>query len=343
MREIDLRSDTVTRPTPAMLQHMMRTEVGDDVFGEDPATNKFQQEAAQFFGKEAALFFPSGTMANQVAINVHTSPGDEVICHEDSHVYLYEGGGIAKNSGSSVRPVAAPRAVLTPELIERVINPKVDWMARTKLVVLEDTSNRGGGSCYSLREIEEVARFCKSRSLILHLDGARVFNAIIAKGHDPVQYAANFDTISACFSKGLGAPVGSVLIGSVAFIAEARRVRKVMGGGMRQTGYLAAACSFALKNHVARLKSDHEKAKKLATLLKKQSWVKSLIEPETNIVIIETANPGMVAPVLKQLREAGILATEFGPGRIRFVVHLDISDADIERAEKIIDSLHPQH
>ena len=242
----ELRSDTFTKPTPNMLTAMMNAAVGDDVFGEDPSINALEQMAANMFGMEAALFCPSGTMTNQIAINVHTQPGDEVICEEGSHIYFYEGGGIGKNSGCQARLIKGNRGQITAAQIAEVINPDDVHRARTRLVSLENTCNRGGGSCYNLNEIAEIQNLCNAHGLSLHLDGARLMNAIVAQNEDPLTYGKLFHSISLCLSKGLGAPVGSVLLGSKEFIKEARRVRKVMGGGMRQAGVIAAAGLVAL-------------------------------------------------------------------------------------------------
>ncbi|TAH01906.1 MAG: aminotransferase class I/II-fold pyridoxal phosphate-dependent enzyme, partial [Sphingobacteriales bacterium] len=253
----DYRSDTVTRPTPAMLAAMMNAPLGDDVFGEDPTINQLEQLAAGTFGYEAAIFCPSGTMTNQIAIKCHTQPGDEVICDKNSHVYIYEGGGIAFNSGASVRLLEGDRGRITAEQVAESVNPDDVHRPISRLVSLENTCNRGGGSCYNLTEIEKIRKVCNQHGLILHLDGARLFNAMVARKEDPQAYGKLFHSISICLSKGLGAPVGSLLLGNQAFIKKARRVRKVFGGGMRQAGVLAAAGIYAMENHVERLTQDH--------------------------------------------------------------------------------------
>src|SRR5690554_1493169 len=287
MSIVDLRSDTVTKPTPAMLEAMLNAEVGDDVFGEDPSVNDLQEKAAALFGHEAGLFCPSGTMTNQIAIQVHTRPGDEVICHENAHVYNYEGGGIAKNSLASSRLVRSSRPTMTAAEVDELVNDKKDWLARTSLVVAEDTSNRGGGKCYDLKDLQEISEYCKSKKLHFHLDGARVFNAIIKQNHNVKTYGRLFESISICLSKGLGAPIGSVLIGSKEFIDECRRVRKVMGGGMRQAGILAAAGIYALNNNIDRLADDHKNALLLASYLDGLREVSNVIQPDTNILLFD--------------------------------------------------------
>ncbi len=322
----DFRSDTLTRPTSKMLEAMFSAEVGDDVFEEDPTVNALESKVADLFGMEAALFCPSGTMTNQIAIKAHTQPGDEVICNDLAHIYRYEGGGIAFNSGTSVRLIPGERGRITASQIKAQINPDDVHFPVSKLVALENTSNKGGGSCYGEFELSAISNLCKTEKLPLHLDGARLFNALVHTGHEPQQYGSWFDSISICLSKGLGAPVGSLLLGEKGFIRKARRIRKVFGGGMRQAGYLAAAGIYALDHHVNRLKSDHEKASILGHELSQLSWVEEVITPETNIVIfsiIDRLNP---EAFLNQLKEVGIIAVPFGPQQIRLVTHLDITD-----------------
>lgn len=319
-----------------MLQAMFEAKVGDDVFGEDPSVNALEKETAAFFGQEAGLFCPSGTMTNQIAIQVHTKPGDEVICHEMSHIYHYEGGGVARNSLSSIKLVQNDTAVMTPEEVEALINDDYDWLARTSLVVAEDTSNRGGGKCYKWEELEALSNFCNEKRLAFHLDGARALNAIVKQNHNPQRYGQLFDSVSICLSKGLGAPVGSVLLGSQAFVKEARRVRKVMGGGMRQAGFLANAGRYAMKNNISKLAKDHLKAAKLATALEGLKQVRTVIEPETNILIFDV-NPEFGSKFfLDRLEEKELKAIAFGKNRIRITTHLDINSADIERAAMIL-------
>lgn len=339
MKTIDLRSDTVTKPTAGMLDAMLNADVGDDVFGEDPTINSLQEKTAALFGHEAGLFCPSGTMTNQIAIQVHTKPGDEVICHENSHVYNYEGGGIARNSLASTKLVRSEKATMTAAEVDALVNDRKDWLARTSLVVAEDTSNRGGGKCYDIEDLKEISSYCKSKKLHFHLDGARVFNAIVKQQHDLKTYGTLFESISICLSKGLGAPVGSVLIGSKEFIDEARRVRKVMGGGMRQAGILAAAGIYGLNHNVNRLADDHANARTLATHLAGLAEVRSVIEPETNILIFDV-NPDKGADYfINALESKGLRTVNFGKNRIRMVTHLEIGEAEIERAGEILKSV----
>jgi len=323
---INLISDTVTKPTPEMLEAMMAAEVGDDVFGEDPTINALQQKAAEMFGKEAALYCPSGTMTNQIAIKTHTQPLDEMICDHYSHVYQYETGGFAFNSGISVALIEGKNGKITADQVSSAIKQDFDWLPRTSLVVLENTCNKGGGSFYTLDEIVPIQKLCKERGLKLHLDGARLFNALVETKESTLKVGEMFDSISICLSKGLGAPVGSLLIGPDTFIKQARRFRKVMGGGMRQAGYLAAAGLYALENNIDRLKVDNDRAKKVGQLLETLSIVKS-VEPVQSNIVIFNLNEGLTAePILDQLKEKGILATAFGPATIRFVFHLDINE-----------------
>jgi threonine aldolase len=336
---IDFRSDTVTKPTPAMLEVMMRARVGDDVFGEDPSINELEGLCASMFGMEAALFCPSGTMTNQVAIKCHTQPGDEVICDESSHVYQYEAGGIAFNSGASVKLLAGDRGRINAQQVKAAINSDDNHKAHTSLVCIENTSNRGGGSCYDFEVIKQIENVCRENNLKFHLDGARLFNALVHKNEMPKQYGEIFDSISVCLSKGLGCPVGSVLIGKNDFIKKARRVRKVFGGGMRQAGFLAAAGSYALKNHVDRLKEDHEHAKQIAEALEKKKFVKIILPVETNIIIFEL-NDSVTAPALvTRLREKDILGHTIATNRVRLVVHLDITKQMVGRTIDMINEL----
>jgi threonine aldolase len=336
IEKIDLRSDTVTKPSPGMLKAMLHAEVGDDVFGEDPTINALQERAAKMFGQEAGLFCPSGTMTNQIAIQVHTRPGDEVICHEQSHVYNYEGGGIGRNAFSSAKLVRNNRSVMAPDEVDALVNADHDWLARTSLVVAEDTSNRGGGKCYTFDELEQLSKYCRSKELGFHMDGARVFNAIVQQGHESVRYGLLFDSISVCLSKGLGAPVGSVLLGSKPFIKEAKRVRKVMGGGMRQAGILAAAGMYALDHNVERLAEDHKRAAALAEVIKGLGKVKFVIPPETNILIFDVDPAIGETRILEELELSGLRGVAFGKNRIRLVTHLNIGDKELAMALKIL-------
>ena len=336
---IDFRSDTVTLPTPGMLAYMQAAPLGDDVFGEDPSINALEAKTAGLFGMEAGLFCPSGTMTNQLAIKTHTQAGDEVICEELSHIYQYEGGGIASNSGSSVKLLRGNRGRITADQVLAAINPDDVHKPISKLVSLENTCNRGGGACYDFSEIEAIQKVAKSNGLGLHLDGARIFNAIVHKKEDPKQYGKVFDSISICLSKGLGAPVGSVLLGSTPFIKKARRWRKVFGGGMRQAGSLAAAGIYALDNHIERLKEDHTKALEIKNALLKKDFVKEIFEVETNIVIAHIEGKYNATQLAAALKEKNILVIAMTPALIRFVVHLDITTemlgSTLETIEKL--------
>ncbi len=336
---IDYRSDTVTRPTPGMLAFMQSAPVGDDVFGEDPSINSLERITAAKFGMEAGLFCPSGTMTNQLAIKTHTQAGDEVICDELSHIYQYEGGGIAFNSGCSVKLLHGDRGRLTPELILTGINPEDVHKPITSLISVENTSNRGGGACYDFETFKAIKKVAKEHNLPLHLDGARLFNAIVEKKEAPIEYGNIFDSISICLSKGLGAPVGSVLIGNTAFIKKARRWRKVFGGGMRQAGFLAAAGIYALEHHIERLAEDHKNAKILSEILSKKDFVLSILPVETNIVIATIGGKYTAASFAAALKEKGILAIAMTPTQIRFVFHLDINESDLTKTIDTINQL----
>jgi threonine aldolase len=336
---IDFRSDTFTKPTPEMLEVMHNSQVGDDVFGEDPTVNRLEQLAAEMFGMESALFCPSGTMTNQIAIKCHTQPGDEVICERMSHVYIYEGGGIAFNSGCQVKPIAGDRGRITATQIEAEINPTDIHKARTRLVSLENTANRGGGSCYPWNDLLEIRSLCDTNKLALHLDGARLMNALVATRQTPMQYGQLFDSISLCLSKGLGAPVGSVLIGSQEFIKQARRVRKVFGGGMRQAGYLAAAGIFALENNVTRLNQDHLYAQQLSEVLKAKSFVSDYLPVETNILIFTVQGTYTPHTFADYMRERDILVMPISPTQVRMVTHLDIDKLAMERTLDVIQAM----
>jgi threonine aldolase len=335
---INLISDTVTKPTEAMLTYMMKADVGDDVFGEDPTINILQEKVADMFGKDAALFCPSGTMTNQIAIKVNTKPLDELICDVDSHVYQYETGGYAFNSGVAVNLIHGQNGKITANQIEKVIKPGYDWQPISRLVVIENTCNKGGGSYYTLDEIAPITQLCKAKGLRLHLDGARLFNALVETGEDTKDWGRHFDTISVCMSKGLGAPVGSLLVGDKETIREARRFRKVMGGGMRQAGYLAAACFYALDNHIANLKLDNDKAKKIGNLLIGMPYVKSIKPVFTNILIFELQENIKDTEFLEKLKAKGILATAFGNNTIRFVFHYHITDGMMVKIGHILTS-----
>ncbi len=323
---IDFRSDTVTLPTSEMLAFMHQAPIGDDVFGEDPSINALEAKSASLFGMEAGLYCPSGTMTNQLAIKTHTQAGDEVICEELSHVYQYEGGGIASNSGCSVKLLQGNRGRITASQILAAINPEDVHKPISRLISLENTCNRGGGACYDFKNFEEIQKVAKTHHLGLHLDGARIFNAIVQKKEDSKQYGKVFDSISICLSKGLGAPVGSVLVGDAAFIKKARRWRKVFGGGMRQAGSLAAAGIYALDHHVDRLKQDHQKALLIKDALVKKDFVTEVFEVETNIVIAKIEGKYNATQLAQTLKEKNILVIAMTPTLVRFVLHLDITD-----------------
>lgn len=332
---IDLRSDTVTKPTPQMLERMLKAPVGDDVFGEDPTVNELQERLADMFGQEAGLFCPSGTMTNQIGINVHVQPGDEVICDQLSHVYNYEGGGIARNSGASVRLAQGDSGRFNAAQAAAAINPDDSHYARTKLISVEDTCNKGGGCFYEYAQLEELSKLAKSKNLGFHLDGARVFNALEESKTPINQYGGLFDSISICLSKGLGTPAGSVLLGSKSFIEEAHRVRKSMGGGMRQVGILAAAGLHALDHHLEGLRQDHDRAKKLEAILSNCTWVEQVTPVHTNIVIFQLANGASAEDQCKKMAAHGIHALPFGASKIRFVTHLDFTEKHFIRFQEI--------
>lgn len=335
---IDLRSDTVTKPSKGMLEAMCNAEVGDDVLQEDPTVIALEKKIASIFNKEAAIFCPSGTMTNQIAIRVHTQPQDEVICDKRSHIYNYEGGGIAYNSLASVRLLDGDRGRITAEMVAQNINADDIHYPVSSLVCLENTVNKGGGSLYDLNEIKKIRTVCEKHSLKMHLDGARFFNALVATDDDPAEHGQLFDSISICLSKGLGAPVGSLLLGDRKFIAKAKRVRKVLGGGMRQAGYLAAAGIYALENNIERLKEDHEKAHRIAKIVTELPFVTSLLPVDTNIVIFSIDYPGGVDKFLSELKSKGILAVKFGDKDVRMVTHLDLTDRHLDEFEKTIKS-----
>jgi threonine aldolase len=333
---IDFRSDTVTKPTAGMREAMFAAPVGDDVFGEDPSINLLEEKTAALFGMQAGLFCPSGTMTNQIAIKCHTQPGDEIICEENSHIYQYEGGGIAFNSLCSVKLLQGNTGRITANQVEQAIQPDDVHRPISRLVSLENTSNRGGGSCYDFAAIEAIRKTCTQHKLALHLDGARVWNAMIAKNESPLQYGQTFDSISVCLSKSLGCPVGSVLIGNKDFIKKARRIRKVFGGGMRQAGFMAAAGVYAMDHHIERLKIDHDHAAALALAFQEKPFVKMVLPVETNIVIFELKDHLPARNLVVQLKENNILAYAIAPNRVRLVTHLDISSDMIDRTIEVV-------
>lgn len=337
---IDYRSDTFTKPTPGMMEAIVNAEVGDDVFGEDPSVNKLEALAADMFGLEAGLFCPTGTMTNQIGIKCHTKPGDEIICEKLSHVYIYEGGGIAFNSGAQVNAVDGDRGRITSEQVASSINPDDIHRPITSLVSLENTGNRGGGSCYDFSEIQKIKEVCLVNNLKLHLDGARLFNALVAKNETPRQYGEIFDSISICLSKGLGTPIGSVLLGKKDYIKQAKRVRKAFGGGMRQAGFMAAAGIYALEHHIQRLEIDHRHAKQVAEALLKKDFVGKMLPVETNIIIFEVRKDFYTAKSLAdELLKFDIKVIPISPTQIRMVFHLDITEQMVKETLQAIDSL----
>jgi len=325
---VNLISDTVTKPSQGMLDAMLSAEVGDDVFKEDPSVNGLEEEVARLFGKEAALFFPSGTMTNQTAIKIHTQPGQQLICDHYSHIYHYEGGGVSFNSGVSCRLIAGDRGRISAELIEDAINPPEFYHSpTTRLVSLENTTNKGGGAVYDFSEIKKIKFLCDQHQLALHLDGARLWNALEVTQETPEDYGTVFDTLSLCFSKGLGCPVGSVLLGSQKAIDHALRIRKVLGGGMRQAGFLAAAATYALHHHRADLAEDHKKAKELSVVLEASKFVQSVAPVETNIVIFSLMPDQSETDFIQKLKAKGILFISLGKGTLRMVTHRDYTDS----------------
>jgi threonine aldolase len=337
--KIDFRSDTVTRPTAAMLDFMHKAPVGDDVFSEDPSINHLERLSADIFGYEAAIFCPSGTMTNQIAIKCHTSPGDEVICEKNSHIYQYEGGGIAFNSGASVRLLDGDRGRLTAKQVAEGVNPDDIHKPVSRMVGLENTCNRGGGSCYDLKQIEQIKEVCQAHGMFLHLDGARLFNAMVARQEDPKNYGRLFDSISICLSKGLGAPVGSILVGTGTMIRKARRIRKVFGGGMRQAGYLAAAGIYALEHHVERLSQDHLHAKMIEGALRDKDFTETILPVETNIIIASFRAPYTPQDFINAMQKEDILMFAISPTQVRMVLHLDITAEMVEKTIKAIKNL----
>jgi len=336
---IDLRSDTVTKPGKRMLEAMMNAEVGDDVYKEDPTVNALEEKIASMFKMEAALFCASGTMANQIAINVHTNPGDEVICDKLSHIYLYEVGSIARISGSSVKLLSGDRGRFKAEDAESAINPDDVHKAKTSLVAVENSVNKGGGSCWDINELKNISKVCKRENLAFHLDGARLFNAIAGTNGSPEDYGSIFDSISICLSKGLGGPVGSLLLGKKDFIKNALKTRKALGGGMRQAGFLAAAGIYALDNNIKLLKDDHKRAKEIGRVLETLSYIDEIYPVETNILIFKLNSKMKDSDFINKLRERDIKATIFDPQIIRFVTHLDFTDSMLEEVIGVLKNL----
>jgi threonine aldolase len=323
---IDLRSDTVTKPTKEMLEVMMQAQVGDDVFREDPTVNELEARIAKMFGKEEALFFPSGTMANQTALKLHTNPGDQVICDKYAHIYNYESGGASFNSGISCKLIDGSEGMFTAKQVEDAINPDAYYYSKTTLVEIENTTNKGGGACWDFNEIKNIRQVCDDNNLGFHLDGARLWNALVTKNESTEQYGEVFDTISVCLSKGLGCPIGSVLVGDSEIMKNAIRIRKIFGGNMRQAGYIAAAGLYALDNNVERLKEDHKKAKEIGEELTKLSIIKKVEPIETNIIIFELNKDISEKAFVQKLADKNIHIISMGGGKLRMVTHLDYTD-----------------
>lgn len=328
---IDFRSDTVTKPTPGMLDAMFHAEVGDDVFGSDPTVNALEEKAAKLFGMEAALYCPSGTQTNQIALQLHCGRLEEVVCDFTAHIYQYETGGYASNGGIAINPVRTPIGKLEAKNIASYIKPDFDWLPQTAVISIENTCNRAGGLIYDADEMKSIGAACKKANVAYHLDGARIFNALVELDIQPVEIGHLFDTISICMSKGLGAPVGSLLLGTKKHIKMARRLRKAMGGGMRQAGYLAAACIYALDHHVDRLKDDHKKTKMLESTMRDLSFVKEIKPVESNMIIFSVDGLS-AAQFSDKMREQGILCTGMSETWVRFVTHMDVSDDDVALA-----------
>jgi len=338
--EINLISDTVTRPSPEMLQAMFIAKVGDDVFKQDPTVNAFEKMVADLFGKEAALFFPSGTMANQTAIKLNTNPGDQIICDKWSHIHLYESGGASFNSGVNFNLLDGHRGLITAEQVKEGVNdPEFYHAPLSKMVSIENTTNKGGGACYDLEELQKIKQVCVDHNLKYHLDGARLWNALIAKKQQPKQFGALFDTISVCFSKGLGAPIGSVLLSDAATMHRALRIRKIFGGNMRQSGYLAAAGIYALQNNINRLEDDHKRAKELGQALQHLPWIEKVAPVETNILIFEVKKALNEKAVIEKFKDKGILISSMGQGKLRIVTHLDYRQVMHEYVLEAIEKL----
>ncbi|MFB6258371.1 MAG: low-specificity L-threonine aldolase [Flavobacteriales bacterium] len=333
---IDLRSDTITRPTAEMKDAMMNAELGDDVFGEDPSIKALEAYAASLLGKEAALFCPSGTMTNQIGINVHTSPGDELICDSTSHTYRFEAGGMAFHSGVSVYPLEGDRGRITADQVKSAIQAPNAHFPKSRLVVLENTHNKGSGSIYDKQEVDAIGRLCQEQGLRFHLDGARLFNAVVASGISAKEWSEPFDSVSICLSKGLGAPVGSVLVGDEDFIREAHRKRKVFGGGMRQAGIIAAGGLYALENHIDRLKEDHRKARKLGEALEQNPQVEEVAPIDTNIVVATLKAGKTPKEQLQDWEKKGVKAVPFGDQQIRLVTHIDVTEKKHEKALELL-------
>jgi threonine aldolase len=338
--EINLISDTVTKPTPEMLQAMFNAKVGDDVFKQDPTVNEFERIVADLFGMEAALFFPTGTMANQTAIKLNTNPGDQIICDKWSHIHLYESGGASSNSGVNFNLLDGSRGMITAEQVKEGINdPEFYHTPMSKMVGIENTTNKGGGACYEIEELQKIKKVCVDHNLKYHLDGARLWNAMIAKKQHPKQFGELFDTISVCFSKGLGCPIGSVLLSDAETIDRALRIRKIFGGNMRQSGYLAAAGIYALQNNINRLEEDHKRAKELGQVLEQLPWIEKVAPVETNILIFEVKKALEEKKVIEKFKDKGILISSMGQGKLRIVTHLDYRQVMHEYVSEALEKL----
>ena len=339
---IDLRSDTITKPSAKMLDAMLKAKVGDDVYGEDPTVKRLENLVADYFGMDRAMFFPSGTMANQVAIKLHTNPGDQVIAHKYSHVYNYEGGGASFNSGVSFKLLDGEKGIFSTDELSSAINPKDFYHAPlSKLVSLENTTNKGGGHCWDFNDFESIKKICADNNLGLHMDGARIWNSIIAKNDNPKLYGNIFDTVSVCLSKGLGCPIGSILVGKKNFIDKAIRIRKILGGGMRQVGYLAAAGLYAIQNNISRLLIDHERAKEISLKFLSKDFIKTINDVETNIIILELNESVQKKTIIDYFSKNEIVFDWFsmGPEKIRIVTHLDYSKDNHNYLMEIVDKL----
>jgi threonine aldolase len=336
---IELRSDTFTLPTAGMREAMREAGVGDDVFGEDPSVNALEEKVAALFGMAAAVYCPTGTMSNQIAIKAHTQPGDELICEKQAHVYIYEGGGVAFNAGCQVHPISGDRGRINAGQIADAINPDDVHKARTALVCLENTSNRGGGSYYALEAIRQIHALCRQQQLGLHLDGARLFNALVATGDSTLDYGGLFDSISICLNKGLGCPIGSVLTGSAQFIKRARRIRKVFGGGMRQAGFMAASGIYAIDHHISRLQTDHDHAQQIAAALRQKDFVQEMMPVDTNLVIFAVSGRYTPAALVEKLVQNDIFCLAISARQVRMVTHLNIEPPMVARLIGIIESL----
>ncbi len=336
---IDLRSDTVTKPNEGMLDAMMKAKVGDDVFKEDETVNELELKIANMFGKSQALFFPSGSMANQTALKLHTNPGEQVICDKYSHIYNYEAGGASFNSGISCHLIDGNRGMFTAQQVVDSINPNAFYYAKTTLVEIENTTNKGGGACWDFNELLKIRSICNGHDFGYHLDGARLWNALVAKNETAQQYGAIFDTISVCLSKGLGCPIGSVLVGDEEIMKDAIRIRKVFGGNMRQVGFLAAAGLYALENNIERLQDDHIRAKEIGHVLSTLSIIKKVEPVETNIVIFELNDAINENTFLEKLESNHIKIISMGSNKLRIVTHLDYTEFMHDKLLNILDSI----